>query len=119
MATARKRKRMSADERFMRMIDRFNVVDAVYKDSKRERKMLTTRLRNVVKKRGRGIHHGYHSLINTYDVERRIFDQSKAEAKLGSQKYNQCFRKSKYLHIQGGNLSSPPVEREEPDEFDD
>lgn len=118
MATARQRKRLTAEERLKRMIDRWNVLDAVVKNSDKERKLLTTKLRNIVKASGRrGVFHGNHSLIRASDHERRIVNQEKVLELVGEKKFPKCFKKIKFIMIQGGSLSSPPQPR--PDDAED
>lgn len=117
MANAAKRKRLSAEERNMRMIDRWNVLDAIEKSMTKEKKILTTKLRNIVKRSGRrGVFHGHQSIIVATDQTRSIIDQAKVLELLGEQKFNKCFRKIKFIMLQGGSLTAPPSERDSTDE---
>jgi hypothetical protein len=120
MASARKRKRLSAEERFKLAIDRFNVLDAIVKDSDRERKLLKKKLQNIIKQRGeRGIFRGNHSLISARDAERKIIDQAKVLDAVGPEKFKKLFKRSKYIHLQGGSLSSPPRESAEEEDVEE
>lgn len=120
MANAAKRKRLNAEERTMRMIDRWNVLDAIEKTVGKEKKVLTTKLRNIVKRSGRrGVFFGHQSVILTSDQQRSIIDQEKVLQYVGEAKFPKCFKKIKFILLQGGSLTSPPAERDESISEDD
>lgn len=107
------RKRPDANTRFKNLIDEFNEVDTFYKEFNRRRERLKTKLVNVVKRRGRGIHNGFESSINAHDMVRKILDADKVHAILSDQAFNTCYRDSKFIQIDGGPLV--PSEEEVPD----
>lgn len=100
-------KRPDADERFKRLIDEFNYLDWVVKEHEKQRDLVRTRLRNIIRRRGRGVHNGHESSINAYDVERSIIDQAKVLEEVGNERFQKMFRKTKYIQVEGGPLKPP------------
>lgn len=106
-------KRKDADTRFRELIDLYNCVDVVYKEFDREREALRKKLRNIIKRRGRGTHNGFESSINAYDAKRLVLSADKVRELLTPKQFNGCFRTSKYIQIDGGPLL--PDSKLEPD----
>lgn len=114
------KRRLSADERFRQLIDDYNLIDQVFKDFERERERLRRKLRNIIRRRGRGQHNGNESSINAFDVTRTILDQDKVRELLTARQFKRCFKKAKYIQIEGGPLLTPPekiVELGEPEDL--
>jgi hypothetical protein len=106
-------KKPNADERFRKLIDDFNVADQFYKHFEREREYLVKKLRNIVRRRGRGVHNGNESSITAQDVVRKILSQEKVRDRMLPSTFNKCFAESKYISITGGPMVPP--EQEVPD----
>lgn len=99
-------KRPNADERFKRLIDEFNFLDEIVKEHERKRELVKKKLRNIIRRRGRGVHNGHESSISAYDVIRSIIDQDKVKEYAGPD-FNSLFKDSKYIAIEGGPLKPP------------
>jgi hypothetical protein len=99
-------KRPNADERFKHLIDKFNLLDGTIKDLDRTRELVKKKIRNIVRRRGRGIHNGYDSSIAAFDVVRSIIDQEKVRSYTGKD-FPRMFKKSKFIAIEGGPLRPP------------
>ena len=103
-------KRPSADERFRRLIDNFNTLDFIIKEHEHQRELVKNKIRNIVRRRGRGVHNGHESSISAFDVVRSIIDQEKVLAEIGFERFKKMFRKYKFLAIEGGPLRPPSQE---------
>jgi hypothetical protein len=96
-------KRPDADERLKRLIDEFNYLDWIIKEHERQRELVKKKLRNIVRRRGRGVHNGHESSISAFDVVRSIIDQDKVKAYTGKD-FPRMFKKSKFIAIEGGPI---------------
>jgi hypothetical protein len=110
-----KRNRPDADERFRRLIDDFNFNDQLYKQLEREREHLVRRLRNIIKRRGRGVHNGHESSITAVDIvqQRLNADLVREVLKPTPAQLSRCYKKVKFIQVTGGPLV--PVSKEVPD----
>jgi hypothetical protein len=96
-------KKPDADERFRRLIDDFNFADQIVKHFEKERELVKKKIRNIVRRRGRGVHNGHESSISAFDVVRSIIDQEKVRAYTGKD-FPRMFKKSKFIAVEGGPL---------------
>lgn len=96
----------NADERFRSLIDEFNYLDWVVKEHERQRELVRTRIRNIVRRRGRGVYNGNESSISAFDVVRSIIDQQKVKEFAGKM-FPKLFKKSKYIAVEGGPMKPP------------
>jgi hypothetical protein len=104
------RKRLNADERFKSLIDDFNCVDAMSKEFDLERTRIVKKLRNIIRLRGRGKHNGNESSINAHDVVQNRLSNEEVRKHLDAATYNRCFKKLKFIQIDGGPLLPPSKE---------
>lgn len=105
-------KRKDADTRFREMIDLYNCVDVVFKEFEREREALRKKLRNIIRRRGRGYHNGNESSIHAYDVlqKRLSAELVRKVLKPTSKQMDKCYKPTKYIQIDGGHLLTPAKE---------